>query len=36
MSLQNETKSKEEYLKSLGDEIEGFYTCKSDSRAYNF
>ncbi len=26
----------EDYLKSLGDEITGFYGCRSDSRPYNF
>ena len=25
-----------EYLQSLGDEIEGFFNCASDSRPYNF
>jgi hypothetical protein len=24
------------YLESLGDEIEGFYGCQSESRPYNF
>lgn len=25
-----------EFLQSLGDEVEGFYVCRSDSRPYNF
>ncbi|UCF95067.1 MAG: hypothetical protein JSW39_13250 [Desulfobacterales bacterium] len=25
-----------EYLESLGDEISGFYGCRSESRPYNF
>ena len=25
-----------DYLESLGDEISGFYGCRSDSRPYNF
>jgi hypothetical protein len=25
-----------DYLRSLGDEISGFYGCRSDSRPYNF
>jgi hypothetical protein len=25
-----------EYLESLGEEIEGFYGCRSESRPYNF
>lgn len=25
-----------DYLRSLGDEIEGFFGCSSDSRPYNF
>jgi hypothetical protein len=25
-----------DYLESLGDEITGFYSCRSDSRPYNF
>jgi len=26
----------QDYLESLGDEIEGFYECRSESRPYNF
>jgi hypothetical protein len=26
----------DDYLNSLGDEITGFYGCRSDSRPYNF
>jgi hypothetical protein len=25
-----------EFLESLGDEVEGFYVCRSESRPYNF
>ena len=25
-----------EFLESLGDEVEGFYVCQSESRPYNF
>ena len=35
MSFRDETEFME-YLKSLGDEIEGFYACEADSRPYNF
>jgi hypothetical protein len=29
-------KELEEYLESLGDEVTGFYGCRSQSRPYNF
>ncbi len=29
-------KELEEFIGSLGDEVEGFYCCRSDSRPYNF
>jgi hypothetical protein len=35
LSFDNE-KELEDYLESLGDEITGFYGCRSESRPYNF
>ena len=35
LRFENE-KELNDYLKSLGDEIDGFYGCRSESRPYNF
>ena len=35
LTFDNE-KELEDFVKSLGDEIEGFYWCRSESRPYNF
>ena len=35
LSFENEKELKD-YLEGLGEEIEGFYVCRSESRPYNF
>jgi hypothetical protein len=35
LSFENEKELKD-YLEGLGEEIEGFYGCRSESRPYNF
>jgi hypothetical protein len=32
----NDHKDFQDFIDSLGDEVEGFYCCRSDSRPYNF